>query len=164
MNSLAERYPRATIVLSLLWAAAALALAAGLLLPAVRVIRFRLVDDTLSVPAGIAELWRDGSWPLAIVIALFSVAFPIAKLVLAAWLWFAPHARRDAAHALAAGAGKWSMLDVMVVAVVVASMQGGFAVRLQPQAGIYLFAASTLLATVLTWLIDRRRRMADGRV
>jgi paraquat-inducible protein A len=164
MSSLAERYPRVTILLSLLWAAATLSLAAGLALPAVRVVRFRLVDDTLSVLSGIAELWRDGSWPLAIVIALFSVAFPIAKLALAAWLWFAPHARRDAVHALVAGTGKWSMLDVMVVAIVVASMQGGFAVRLQPQVGIYLFAASTILATVLTWLIDRRRRMADDRV
>lgn len=162
MRSLAERYPRDTIALSVLWAIAALTLAAGLALPAVRVIRFRLVDDALSVLSGIAELWRDGSWPLAIIVALFSVAFPIAKLALAAWLWFAPHARRGAVHALVAGAGKWSMLDVLVVAVVVASMQGGFVVRLRPEIGVYLFGASTILAALITWLIDRRRRAIDG--
>ncbi|MCW5747251.1 MAG: paraquat-inducible protein A [Alphaproteobacteria bacterium] len=162
MTSLADRFPRHTIALAVLWALAAMALAAGLALPAVRVTRLRLVEETVSVLSGIAELWQGGSWPLAIVIALFSVAFPVAKLALAAWLWFAPAARRGALHALAAGAGKWSMLDVLVVAVVVASMQGGFLVRLRPEVGIYLFGASTLLATLVTWVIDRRRRAVDG--
>jgi uncharacterized paraquat-inducible protein A len=54
------------------------------------------------------------------------------------------------------------MLDVLVVAIAVASMQTGFLVRLRPEAGIYLFGASTLLGTLLTWLIDRRRRAVDG--
>jgi paraquat-inducible protein A len=161
MTSLADRFPRQTIVLSVLWAIAIAALAAGLVMPAVRVTRLRMFDETLSVLSGIAELWRGGSWPLAIVIALFSVAFPAAKLALAAWLWFATHAGRDRLHALATGAGKWSMLDVLVVAVVVASMQGGFLVRLRPETGIYLFGASTLLASLLAWLIDRRHRQVD---
>ncbi len=161
MSSLAERFPRRTIGLAVLWAAAALTLVAGLVLPAVRVTRLRLVDETLSVLSGIGALRQDGAWPLAIVIALFSVAFPVAKLVLAAWLWFAPQRQRSRLHALAAGAGKWSMLDVLVVAIVVASMQGGFLVRLQPEIGIYLFAASTLLATLLTRLIDRWQHQAE---
>ncbi|HJQ58386.1 MAG TPA: paraquat-inducible protein A [Vineibacter sp.] len=162
MTSLAERFPRHTVALSALWALAALSFAVGLALPAVRVTRLRLFEETLSVLGGIVELWRGGSWPLAIVIAVFSVAFPAAKLALAAWLWFAPSARRDVLHALAVGAGKWSMLDVLVVAIVVASMQGGFLVRLRPEPGIYLFGTSILLATLVTWLIDRRRRAIDG--
>jgi paraquat-inducible protein A len=137
------------------------ALVAGLLAPAVRVTRVRLFDDAVSVLSGIAELWRGGSWPLAIVIALFSVAFPAAKLALAAGLWFARHGGRDRLHALATGAGKWSMLDVLVVAIVVATMQGGFLVRLRPEIGIYLFAASTLLASFIAWRIDRCRRHSE---
>ncbi len=164
MTSLADRFPRHTIVLSIVWVIAAVALVTGLALPAVRVTRFRLVDETLSVLSGVADLWRDGSWPLAIVIGLFSVAFPVAKLALAVWLWFAPYARRSALHALAVGAGKWSMLDVLVVAIVVASLQSGFLVRLRPEIGIYLFGTSTLLATFLTWLIDRCRREVDSSV
>ena len=164
MTSLADRFPRHTIVLSILWVIAAVALATGLALPAVRVTQFRLVDDTLSVLSGVGDLWRDGSWPLAVVIGLFSVAFPVAKLALAVWLWFAPHAPRSTLHALAVGAGKWSMLDVLVVAIVVASLQTGFLVRLRPEVGIYLFGASTLLATFITWLIDRCHRGADGSV
>ncbi|TWS97083.1 paraquat-inducible protein A [Reyranella sp. CPCC 100927] len=161
MNSLADRFPRRTIVLAVVWVIAIGLLVAGLVLPAVRVTRLRLVDETLSVLSGIGDLWQGGSWPLAIVLALFSVAFPIAKLVLAAWLWFAPHGRHQALHALAGGAGKWSMLDVLVVAVVVASLQGGFLVRLRPEIGIYLFGASTLITNLITWLIERYRREAD---
>jgi len=161
MTALADRFPRHTIALAIVWAIAAGTLAAGLAMPAVRVTRLRLVDETLSVLSGIGDLWQGGSWPLAIVIALFSVAFPIAKLVLAAWQWFAPHTRRGVLQALAAGAGKWSMLDVLVVAIVVASMQGGFLVRLRPEIGIYLFGTSTLIATALTRLIERYRRQAE---
>ncbi len=161
MTSLADRFPRRTIVLAIVWVIAIGLLAAGLVLPAVRVTRLRLVDETLSVLSGIGDLWQGGSWPLAIVIALFSVAFPIAKLVLAAWLWFAPHGRHKALQALAGGAGKWSMLDVLVVAVIVASLQGGFLVRLRPEIGIYLFGASTLITNLITWLIERYRRQAE---
>jgi paraquat-inducible protein A len=162
MTSLAERFPRHTIALSVLWALAAGLLAAGLALPAVKVTRLRLFDETLSVLRSVAELWQGGSLPLAVVIALFSVAFPAAKLALAAWLWFAPRAHHGVLHALAASTGKWSMLDVLVIAIVVASMQSGFWVRVRPEPGIYLFGASALLATALTWLIDHKRRSVDG--
>lgn len=160
-GSLAERFPRDTVLLVVLWAAAALALGAGLLAPAVRVTRLRLFDTTHSVLSGIADLAAGGSLPLAVVVAVFSVAFPIAKLGLAAWLWFAPRAG-DRAHHVAGAIGKWSMLDVLVVAVVVASLQGGFMVRLRPEAGIYLFALSTILAMALGALIERRRRAVEG--
>ncbi len=161
MTSLAARFPRYTVALTALWAIAVLTLAGGLLLPAVRITRLRLIDETLSVLEGIAALWQDGSWLLAIVVAVFSVLFPAAKLAVAAWWWLAPRARRGLLPVLAAGAGKWSMLDVMVVAILVASMQGGLLVRLRPEIGIYLFAASTFLGMLLTWLIERLDRQAS---
>jgi hypothetical protein len=51
---------------------------------------------------------------------------------------------------------------VLVVAIIVVSLQGDFFVRFRAQGGIYLFAASALLAMVLMAWIDRRRRQADA--
>jgi paraquat-inducible protein A len=161
MTSLAARFPRYTIALTALWAIAVLGLASGLLLPAVRITRLRLIDETLSVVEGIATLWRDGSWLLAIVVALFSVFFPVAKLAVVAWWWLGPRARRGLPQALVVHTAKWSMLDVMVVAILVASMQGGLLVRLRPEIGIYLFGAATFVGMLLTWLIERLDRQAN---
>jgi paraquat-inducible protein A len=160
--SLAARHPRDTPWLIVLWALTAISLALGLLVPAVKVTKVRLFDATHSVLSGIRDLWFSDSWPLAIVVAAFSVALPVLKLLVAAFLWLAPYQRAGPLHAIAVGVGKWSMLDVLVVAIIVVSLQGDFLVRFRAQNGIYLFGASALLAMVLMAWIDRRRRQADA--
>ena len=160
--SLAAHHPRDTPWLIVLWALTAISLGLGLIVPAVLVTKLRLFDARHSVLSGIADLWFSDSWPLAIVIAAFSVALPVVKLLVAAWLWFAPHHRTGPLHSLALSIGKWSMLDVLVVAIIVVSLQGDFLVRFRAQSGIYLFGASALFAMALMAWIDRRRRQADS--
>lgn len=160
--SLAARHPRDTPWLIVLWALTAISLALGLVVPAVKVTKVRLFDDTHSVLSGIGDLWYSDSWPLAIVIAAFSVALPVLKLLVAAFLWLTPYHRTGPLHAIAVSIGKWSMLDVLVVAIIVVSLQGDFFVRFRAQGGIYLFGASALFAMVLMAWIDRRRRQADA--
>mgnify|MGYP001212993095 CR=1 FL=1 len=161
-TSLAVRHPRDTPWLIVLWALTGISLALGLVVPAIMVTKVRLFDSTHSVLSGIQDLWFSDSWPLAIVIAAFSVALPVVKLLVAAVLWLAPYHRTGPLHALAVSVGKWSMLDVLVVAIIVVSLQGDFFVRFRAQGGIYLFGASALLAMVLMAWIDRRRRQADS--
>lgn len=160
--SLAARHPRDTPWLIVLWALTAISLALGLVVPAVKVTQLRLFDATHSVLSGIADLWYSESWLLAIVIGAFSVALPVLKLAVAAWLWLAPYHRTGTLHSIAVSVGKWSMLDVLVVAIIVVSLQGGFLVRFRAESGIYLFGASALFSMALTALIDRRRRQADA--
>jgi paraquat-inducible protein A len=160
--SLAARHPRDTPWLIVLWALTAISLALGLAVPAVKVTKLRLFDATHSVLSGIADLWYSESWPLAIIIAAFSVALPVLKLLVAAFLWLTPYHRTGPLHALAVSIGKWSMLDVLVVAIIVVSLQGDFLVRFRAQSGIYLFGASALFAMALMAWIDRRRRQADA--
>lgn len=159
--SLAARHSRDTPWLVALWALTAISLALGLVVPAVKVTKVRLFDATHSVLSGIQDLWFSPSWPLALVIAGFSVALPVLKLLVSAWLWLAPYHRTGLLHSIAVGIGKWSMLDVLVVAIIVVSLQGDFLVRFRAQGGIYLFGASALFAMALTAWIDRRRRQAD---
>ena len=46
--------------------------------------------------------------------------------------------------------GKWSMLDVFVVAVLLASVKLGALAQVQIHSGLYAFAASVLLTMLIT--------------
>lgn len=135
-----------------------LSLSLGLSLPAITLTHFHLMDDPYSILTGLADLWQNNSYFLFAVIAIFSVAFPYLKLVLLVFLYFAPV--KDPAHPsrLLQGLmvlGKWSMLDVMVVAIMVITLKSGFVVSASVEIGIYFFAASVVLTMLVTSWISR---------
>jgi paraquat-inducible protein A len=156
--SLAARHPRLTLALTLAWSATVALLLFGLTLPAIRIVRLRLFSGDHSIVGSVGLLADGGQWFLAAVIGLFSVVVPAVKLGLLAWLWFAGggaqgHAGR-VVRAIDAH-GKWSMLDVLVVAVLVVTLQGGFWVRAEPRPGLWLFAAATFFTMLLSGLVRR---------
>ena len=111
---------------------------------------------TFSVLTGIRSMWTHGAEGLAGLLFAFSVAFPAAKLAVLAWT--AAHSDADARHGwagwLAHHVGKFSMLDVMVIGLIVVAVKGlpgGTEVR----AGwaLWAFAASVLLAMVASLLL-----------
>ena len=82
---------------------------------------------------------------------------PYLKLLLLAWLFFSvgPAERRRWLLGWLSAVGKWSLLDVLVVALIVFSLQGGFFVSSRLETGIYLFAGAVILSMVLTGWIAR---------
>src|SRR5689334_14234641 len=76
-----------------------------------------------SLVGGIVELFRTGNTLIALVLLVFSVIFPFAKLLalLIATSRLAPIsiAVRRRLHYLAAVTGKYSLLDILVVAIVI---------------------------------------------
>jgi paraquat-inducible protein A len=136
---------------------AGLALALGLLgggvfLPTLSVETFPLIEDSVSVWQGLGVLWADGQVFLLVVLGLFSLVFPVAKLTLALWIAWRldrPGPRLGRLVAVMDGLAKWSMLDVLVIAIVVAALNltviGGVTVH----PGLYLFTASVVLSKLL---------------
>ncbi len=129
-----------------------------------------LIDDphTYSILTGIEALLRgDGPW-IGAILLLFSVLFPIAKLI-ALRVAVGEERRgtpRNPTHRLLGKLGKYSMADVFVVALLVVaskSFPGGTRVHLRW--GLYAFAAAALLTMLLTCVADRRQnppeRMPD---
>ncbi len=86
--------------------------------------------DQWTLPGSVARLFEDGEWLLAAILGLFSIVFPIVKLIAiilaATHVLHLPPRRREQLARLALATGKWSILDVLVLAViiVVAKMQG----------------------------------------
>lgn len=157
--SLAARHRRLTPLLAVALLATFAAFTAGLLLPAIRVTKLRLFDSEFSILSGLGELADAGNWLVFFIILVFSVLVPYAKLVAVAILWWRKpspaHARTlDWLH----GLGRWSMLDVLVVAVTLITLQSGFYVRTELREGTYLFAAAALASMALTAWVSARAR------
>ena len=167
-RSLATTHPRLTPLVALALAATMAAFTAGLLLPAIRVTKLRLFDSEFSILSGLGELAQGGNWLVFAVILIFSVLVPYAKLAILTLMWWW---RQDARHARVLeflhGLSRWSMLDVLVMAVTLITLQSGFFVRTQLMLGTYLFAAAALASMTLTaWVSWRARtalRLAAGR-
>jgi paraquat-inducible protein A len=88
-----------------------------------------------------------------VIIAGFSVVLPILKLVLLFRILGLDHLERDRlAHYLhwMHLYGKWSMLDVFVVAILVVAVKLGAIADVQMRFGLYAFAASVLLTMFVT--------------
>lgn len=143
-------------VLALLLVSATFCFALGATLPLLTVSRLWLLDETPSLVEIVSSLWRDGEWALAGVIGLFSLVLPTAKL---AYLHI--HALGGGAHALHRAMGaiaKWSMLDVVLVAIVIFAAKTSGLASATTRPGLWFFAASAILtafASVLSGRIEK---------
>lgn len=135
-------------------------LAAGLTLPVMRVRTLAFWRDDYSILGGVAAIAREGDWALAACIGLFSVVFPAMKTVALAAMWFVPLDAKRRLRALGwlEALGRWSMLDVFVIAVVIVLARSSTLVKAEPRVGLYVFAAGVAMSMVLTRLTERRAR------
>ncbi len=135
---------------------AILALLPGLYLPVMEVSRFG-ATTSYSILDGIVALWRGGNASVAGVILIFSVIFPLAKLaaILCACLGpeDAPLRRRLAKLALTLG--KYSMLDVFVVALLILVFKLGGVIEARIAGGLYLFVLAIGLTTLANLAVAR---------
>ncbi len=139
----------------------AVLLIAGWLLPLMTIHRFIFLSDEVSILQGVIELWQHGDALLALVLIAFSMLFPLGKLSVALSLWTAERldcqsiARRRRWLAIC---GKWSMLDVFVVALVVVAVKLSLVADVEVHAGIYVFAAAIIVSMLST---DRLLHLLD---
>lgn len=136
--------------------AAAIAFPAGLVLP-ILVIDRPLADAEYGILTGIWALLTGGLPLLAIVIFCFSVIFPVAKLAVLAAALRAPQRFEAAQLDLLGMLGKWSMLDVYVVVILMGAIQLGVIADVEPRPGLWVFGGSILLAMTASALMHRAR-------
>lgn len=131
-------------------------LVAGQVLPFMEMQKLVFFKEGYSLPRSILSMWNNGLYFLAVVIFLFSIVFPFTKLALLLAIWFMPFeaAMRDRTLHWLAAVGKWSMLDVFVVAVLLVLTQASAMVSATPRMGLYLFAGAILLSMVATMMVS----------
>jgi len=142
-----------------LWLAlCAVLLVAGWLLPAMTLQQLIILSDEVSILGAIVRLAEVGDYALFAIVFVFTVAFPVAKLVVALLVWRrlhrpAPNLRRmlDWVEAF----GRWSMLDVFVIALFVVVIKISALSDVTVHVGLYVFAAAVGLSIVVIRRITR---------
>ncbi len=142
----------------LLLAALALLLA-GIVLPSLTVSTLAILSNSVSILSGLMVLWDDDQYFLFLVLLVFSVLFPAVKLLFGLWVWFFSGNPHAAAIGRLEALAKWSMLDVLVIALVVAALNVTVISGVVIHAGLYLFTASVILSKLA---LARIRRVAEG--
>lgn len=131
---------------------------AGVFFPFFRVTKFWVFHDAISVVTGILTLLHEGEYFLFVVLSLFTLLFPCVKLGLLAVIWIEREhnlTRMRRLHHWVEGAGKWSMLDVFVVAILIVAMKSAAVAELHIGAGLYLFTFSVIMTQIASTLVAR---------
>lgn len=146
---------------ALLAAAAALYLPANLY-PIITVIRFGQGEPS-TILQGVRELIDLNMWPLALIVFLASITVPLLKLVGLSFMLLVTHAgsarwlrgRTWLYHAIDS-VGRWSMIDVFMLTVLVALVHMGFIATVLPGAGAVAFASVVVLTMFASAAFDPR--------
>ena len=108
-------------------------------------------------------LWASGSYPIAIIIFLASVVVPLAKALVLSFLCFMvtrPANRQTKnytrVYQLTEFIGKWSMIDVFVVAILVALVQLGNLMSVTPGIGTVFFTTMVICQMLAAHAFDPR--------
>jgi paraquat-inducible protein A len=139
--------------LALLLPAATFTFALGLTQPLMRFERLYFLEDRPTLIEMISGLWLEGDAALAAIVGLFSVGFPAVKIMLIHIAVLTGGKNRSLA--LLSMVSKWSMLDVMLVALVLfaAKTSGLAAAAILP--GLWFYAAATLTTAIAASLCAR---------
>lgn len=83
-----------------------------------------------TIMSGVIYLWHEGSWHLALIVFVASIVVPTFKLIALSWLTYTVQThsnrwtrQRARLYRFIDTIGRWSMLDIYVVALLVALVQ-----------------------------------------
>ncbi len=116
-----------------------------------------------TILGGVGTLWEHGSYPIALVIFVASVLIPLAKICVLVWLCCTVLRRsrrqptqRTQIYRITEFVGRWSMIDVFVVAVLVALIQLSGLLVIRPGAAALAFAGVVVVTMFAAHAFDSR--------
>lgn len=154
--SLAERFPHYSKTLNLLITLSFVLLPVGIFAPLMSLSKFYIFSNQISLAGAVWQLAMQNEWLLFLVLCGFSIIFPFAKLIMLFLLWnlHLDSARLQVYLKRLAHYGKWSMLDVFVVALLTVTVKLGGIAEVRVHYGLYAFAVSVLCSMLATgWII-----------
>lgn len=122
---------------------------------------FGAQSDTIL--SGVIYLWTSGSWYLAVIVFIASILIPSAKLLALTFLVVSVQRRsmwdplqRTKMYRVLELVGRWSMLDIFVVAMLVALVQLQALATIRAGAGAVAFGAVVVLTMCAAMAFDPR--------
>ena len=121
----------------------------------------REIDSTIL--GGVIDLAHHGAWDVAAVVFAASIMIPIGKFVVILYLVWSIRTRvvldvhtRIRLYEVVEFIGRWSMIDVFVVAILTALVQLGFIASINPGPAAVFFALSVAFTMLSAQALDPR--------
>ncbi len=116
-----------------------------------------------TIMGGVLQFWQSGSYGIALVIFIASVAVPCTKFLVLGLLLVTAQRRstwamreRARMYRMVEMIGYWSMLDVLVVAIVAALVKFHALSDIEPRIGILFFGMVVILTMLSSMSFDPR--------
>jgi paraquat-inducible protein A len=116
-----------------------------------------------TIISGVVYFLVSGDWPLALIIFLASVVIPLLKVLTLIYLLTSVHRRslikpaeRTRLYRITEFVGRWSMVDVFVIAILTALVHMGVLVNIVPGWGATAFAGVVILTMLAARTFDPR--------
>lgn len=146
---------------ALLFAAAVLYLPANLL--PIMTVHGLGGEEGSTILSGVITFWQLKAYPVAIVIFTASVLIPILKIAALGWLCLAAQGRAQASprgltllYYVTELLGRWSMVDVFVVAILICLVQMGALMSITPGPAALSFTGVVVLTMFAAHSFDPR--------
>jgi paraquat-inducible protein A len=121
----------------------------------------RAQSDTIL--SGVIHLLHSGMWPLALLVFFASVVVPALKLAALSFLLVSVQRRSDwkpvrrtQLYRITEAVGRWSMVDIFVVTILVALVKLGAVASIEPGPGAVFFGAVVVTTIVAAESFDPR--------
>lgn len=130
------------------------------LLPVLRVESITGAQEN-TIVGGVVQFWQDQDYPVAVIIFTASVMIPVLKIISIVWLCLATRTGRwpramTRLYRITEFVGRWSMVDIFVVAILVAVVQLGSVLSIHPGAAAVSFASVVVLTMLAAMSFDPR--------
>ena len=116
-----------------------------------------------TIMSGVIHLMDSGMWPLALLIFIASIFIPILKLIILMGLMLSIKLKmrwnpkdRTQLYRITEFVGRWSMVDVFVIGILVTLVQFGNTANVSPGIGALSFAAVVILTMFAAHTFDPR--------
>ena len=128
--------------------------------PLLSISELYMFTSTVSIYSALVTFIREGEWLLFIIILVFTIILPSIKYALLLSSGVKPNLLSSDSIKLLEVISRWAMLDVFIVAVIVASVKLKLFASAETHYGLYLFVTAVLLS-ILCASIQRRLVVKD---
>lgn len=122
-----------------------------------------------TILGGVVTFWEHGDRPIAVIIFVASILVPLGKMVVLSWMCLSVQfgsrfalRQKTILYRITDYVGRWSMIDVFVVGILVALMQLGNIMTVRPGVAAVAFAGMVFTTMLASESFDPRLLWASG--
>ena len=153
VTTIAEQYPKTAKIIQLLLLVTLLLFITGISLPILTITKLLVVSNEVSILTGLQQLFEEQHYFIFLVILSFSIVLPLLKLYYL-YLLSARKAVNNRKYSkylhLMHRYGRWSMLDVFVIAILIMTVKLGALASVEIESGMFYFTAAVILLMIIT--------------